>query len=422
MTIRRDYNRPFFSKRKRNTTRLLIIGFLFGLIVGLVALVSLRFDQLQLEALDMVGMAPTPTPGASVLAAIGMEAYARGDIEDALAVFETAIQQRPNDIDYLYEYGVLLLENDDTLTAFEVGEHAIQVAPADPRGYVIQARALMYDDPAEAIQITIRGQEADELYAPLLAIQGVAYTNLGRYQEGIRQSLRAVELAPNDPFVLRATFTPLVYVARYQEAAHYLEQAISINPNLTAPYFELASLFRIQRPEIFQPEMSVALYNRILELDPDNARAYLRLCQTYANVPEADFSLAQPFCEQAIAIDPDFGDAYMTLGRMQYLRRNYEGSIESFEECVARGSEEIECWYLRGLAHFLLGQCEIAWELLTEAQRRVEDLAYVPQGTIDDIDIGLFNIKELCPGFSDVQLPTPIPPTPIPPTPIGGFG
>jgi tetratricopeptide (TPR) repeat protein len=331
------------------------------------------------------------------------------------------VQQRPNDINYLVEYGLLLLESDETEAAMTIGERAIQLAPDDPRGYVIKGRALMYDDPAEAIQTTIRGQEADELHAPLLAIQGVAYTNLGRYQEGIRQSIRAVELAPNDPFVLRATFTPLVYVARYQEAAEYLEQAISLNPNLTAPYFELASLYRIQRPEIFQPEMAVALYNRILEIDPNNARAYLRLCQTYANVPEADFSLAQPFCETAIEMEPDFGDAYMTLGRMQYLRRNYEGSIESFERCVALGSEEIECWYLRGLAHFLLGNCETAWDLLTESQQRVETMDFVPQGTIDDIEIGLFNIKELCPGFSNVQLPTPIPPTPIPPTPIGGF-
>lgn len=422
MTIRRDYSQPFFSSRRRNSTRLWIIGFLCGLIVAVIAVATLRYDELRMETLDMIGMAPTATPGAGQLAAMGMDAYTTGDVEAALLAFGRAVQQRPDDIDYLYEYGRLLLESDRLDEALEIGERAIEIAPNDPRGYVIKGRALMYDDPAEAIQVTILGAEADPTYAPLLAIQGVAYTNLGRFQEGIRQSLRAAELAPNDPFVLRSTFTPLVYVGRYQDAARYLEQAISLNENLTAPYFELASLYRIQRPEIFQPEMAVALYERILEIDPDNARAYLRLCQTYANVNEADFSLAQPFCEQAIEIDPDYGDAYMTLGRMQYLRRNYEGAIESFEQCVAFGSEEIECWYLRGLAHFLLGNCEVAWDLLTESQQRADELAFVPQGTKDDIEIGLYNITVLCPGFSNVLLPTPVPPTPFPPTPIGGFG
>jgi len=420
MTIRRDYSRPFFSKRRRNTGRLWIIGFLCMCIGGLISFVTFNYDQLQLQALDAVGMAPTATPRANELAMQGMTVYSSGDVEGARDYLEQAAAMESTDIDYLYEYGRLLLETDQLEEAIAIGDRAIEVAPNDPRGYAIKGRALMYNDPAQAIQVTIRGQEADEFFAPLLAVQAVAYTNLGRYQEGQRQMLRALELDPNDPFVLRATYTPLVYTARYVEAAEYLEQAISINPNITAPYFELASLYRIQRAEIYQPEMSVALYRRILEIDPDNAKANLRLCQTFANVREADFSLAQPYCEEALEIDPEYGDAHMTLGRMQYLRRNYEGSIQSFERCVEYGSEAIECYYLRGLAHFWLNECEDAWDLLGQAQDLTQT-QFVTEGVIQDIENGLYNVTQLCPGYANQSVPTAQPPTPIPPTPIGGF-
>jgi len=421
MTIRRDYSRTFFRKQRRSWGRVWLILAFFAIIGGLLAYVNFNYDRLQLQALEQIGIAPTATPFASNYAMWGVEALAEGDINQSREMFEQAVAQRPDNIDYLFEYGSLLIEAGDIDEALEVGEQAIAVAPDDPRGYVIVGRSLMYSDPAQAIQTTIRGQEADEDYPPLLAIQGVAYTQLGRFQEGLRQTLRSIDLAPDDPFVLRAAFTPMVYVGRYQEAAGYLQQAISLNPNITAPYFELAALYNINRPEIYQPELAVALYYEILEIDPENSRANLRLCQTFATVRDADFSRAEPFCRRAQEIDPTDGEVYMTLGRMQYNRRNYEGSIESFETCEQlSGDEHIECFYLRGLAHYWLAQCDTSWSLLTEAQQMARERGE-GQGVVDVIDVGLFNITQRCPGYQDINPPTPAPPTPLPPTPIGGF-
>jgi len=421
MSIRRDYSRNFFHKRRRSWGRIWFILAFFALIIGFLLYVSANYSRLQLAALDQIGLAPTATPFASNYAVWGVEALAAGDIDEARAMFEQAVAQRPNNVDYLTEYGNLLIEAGDVELAQTIGQQAIDAAPDDPRGYAVLGRALMYSEPAQAIQVTIRGQEADENYPPLLAVQGVAYTQLGRFQEGLRQTLRSIELAPDDPFVLRAAFTPMVYVGRYQDAADYLTQAISLNPNITAPYFELAALYNIQQPAIYQPELTVALYNRILEIDPESARANLRLCQTYATVQDADFALAEPFCQRALQIDPTDGEIYMTLGRMQYNRRNYEGSIESFETCQQlSGDEHIECFYLRGLAHYWLAECDASWDLLTEAQQMAVD-RNAGAGVTNTIEIGLFNITERCPGYQDFTPPTPLPPTEIPPTPIGGF-
>jgi tetratricopeptide (TPR) repeat protein len=158
--------------------------------------------------------------------------------------------------------------------------------------------------------------------------------------------------------------------------------------------------------------MSVAIYNRVLEIDPNNARAYLRLCETYAAVGE--FRDAEPFCDQALEIDPDYADAHRMLGQLRYSRRNYEGAIEEFQTCLDLGSEQIECYYIRGLAHYFLGQCDLAWKWLNDSLARASD-----PSIINSINIGLGNIRVRCSGYVDVELPTSIPPTVIPPTPIG---
>lgn len=411
--IKRNYDKPFFSNRKRGLSGLPL--FVFGLIVGgiamgLILLTTQQFDRMQYMALDAIGIAPTPTLFASQHAEAGVDYYNAGDVEAALTEFELAMEQRSDDVDYLYEYGRTLIELDRYDEAVPIGDAAIQAAPNDVRGYALKARALMWSDPGTAIPTAVSGLEIDPNYAPLHAALAVAYTNIGRYAEGLQRGARAVELDPLNAFTHRAYSIPLIYTGRNSQAIEQLEEAVSINPNLTAPYFELAAQYRF----IDFPEMAVGVYRRVLAIDEDNAKAYLRLCETYASIGE--FITGSGFCETALEIDPEYGSAWRMLGQLQYNRRNYEGSIDSFNNCVRYGSTEVECYYIRGLAHYFLGQCDEAWVVLQDS------LQYAVQDPIiEAINIGLENVTIRCAGYENQSLPTPIPPTPIPPTPIGGI-
>jgi len=417
MYIRRDKNKPLFGGRQRGFPIRLVILTIF-LAGGFVTLAMSQRDTIQIRALEVFGLAPTATPFASDLATRGSALFQNGDIAGALRLFEEAIIQRPDDVNYLYEYGQLLIENEQDSLVLPIAERAIALAPQDPRGYALKGRALMWSDPSGAIQAAIQGIDIDPTFAPLYAVQSVAFTNLGRWQEGLRNAQRAYELDPQDIFVLTSYQWPLTYVGRYQEAIDYLEGAIAISPNLINPYFYLAALYRL--PRVSQPEMAIGTYNRVLELQPTNAKAYLRLCQTYANVNNARFDVAQPYCDAAIRLDSNYGEAYMQRGQMQYARRNYEGAIESFNECIANGSTRIECWYLRGFAHYRLNNCDDAWGILEESRPMAvnQNLPTV----VESIDNVMDAITLRCPGYSGRSVPTPVPPTSPPPTPIGGFG
>jgi tetratricopeptide (TPR) repeat protein len=414
MYIKRDYSQPFFStrRRRRGTSRLL---FGYVALLGLfLAFVYTQFDRLQLVALDVVGMAPTPTPFASTLATEGANRFREGDIQGAADLFELAVSQQPNNLDYLYEYGKLLIELDRAEEVLPLADRAIELDRLDPRGYALKTKALVWlDDPAGAIPVGVAGLEIDNRFAPLYSALARAYTAIGRYQQGLEYGEEAITLDAMDADAHRSYAYTLIWVGEREAAIRQLEEAIAINPNLTAPYFELA----IQYKASDRDDMAIATYEHILSLEPRNERAHLRLCEAYAKVGQQN--RAEDYCSDALTINPNYAEAWRQVGIARYTQRNYEGSIEAFQKCVDNGSTEIQCWYLRGLAHYYLNDCDLAWGILTESLPMAEQL---PDGEpiIAAIREGLRLTTVSCPTYAGRLLPTEIPPTPIPPTPIGG--
>lgn len=434
MQIRRDYSQPFFSNRRkrRHLWRWLILYVL--LLGGFLLFVDSNFNAIQHSVLDAVGMAPAPTPFASELATTAMERYLAGNLNDAAALLLQAVNQQPQNVDYLYEYGRILLElGNDTPSyyseAIEIGDRAISANRNDPRGYALKTRALdLSGDPANAIPVGQAGLNVDRNFAPLYAALSSAYRSIDRYDTALENAQRAIDLDPFDPASRRIYAYALVWVGRMDEAIDQLEQAVQLNPNLAGPYFELAGLYRARAGQsqdtVLATELyasSIALYEQILAMQPENARAYLRLCDAYFEAREN--RRASDYCQNAVDINPQYAQAWASLGQTQYSQRNYEGAIESFEQCVALAGDDadIRCFYLRGLAHYYLGDCDDAWRILSDSVERI-------RATSDDASNpvllasqeGLRLVTVSCPAYTNRALPTPIPPTPIPPTPIGG--
>ncbi len=436
MQIKRDYSQPFFSDRRRRRGIWRWLFLYVVIIVGFLFFVDNNFSTLQLMALDAIGQAPPPTPFASDLANEGMQKYALGDLSGARDLLQRAVLQQPDNIDYLYNYGRVLIElgsDDETLypLATQIGEQAIDANPNDPRGYAIKARAMdLSGNSANAVPVGQAGLQVDRNFAPLYTALSSAYRDIDRYDVALQSAETALQLDPNDPDAHRVYALALIWVGRNDEALDQLQQAVGLNPNLASPYFELALMYRTmgqQNPNNATDdyELAIATYEQVLAMQPQNAKAFQRLCDTYNEI--GDHRQAQGYCEDALAINPNYADAYRALGRSEYSQRNYEGAIESFNQCVSleadrpEAEQDIECFYLRGLAYYYLDDCQQAWDILTDSVNRVRLTSDDPNNPVLQNTVhGLQLITENCTGFGGRALPTAIPPTAIPPTPIGG--
>lgn len=455
MYIRRDKSNLRFGRqaRRRGSNTL----FVLWLIVMVFLLGILwRFNSVQSWVLASMGEASTATPDAITWARLGERAYLRGDIEEAIEFYGEAARLAPKDIDIKFEYGRMLIyrsyagrsEQYRAEEALQVAQDAVAIAPDNPRAQALLCLALLENGRAEeAISAGLRAEQLAPDYAEARAYLSMAYYSAGRPNQAFTKGDEAVTLDPNSLDARRALALGLAFVGQFDAAVQQYERAIQIHPYFDALYFELATYYKAQD----NYDAAIAAYDQVVMMEPDNVKAYTRKCETYFTMREDAF--AQEACEQAIQLDNTYPEAHRQLGMVRYTRRNYEGSIESFERCAGlqiaqtyqipispgdqdaldeqlasllvntdlpplpdQYSYEIECWYIRGLSHALLARCDQAWPVLQQALQMnpTEKI----KGFIND---GLLSCVEYEEDYTVDQIPTPVPTNTPAPEPIKIF-
>jgi tetratricopeptide (TPR) repeat protein len=407
--INRQYSNLNFSGRRRGLSPLLLILWL-GSMLAILAVVW-QFDTLQPQVLAMV-QPPAPTESAPTVANRAYEAYMVGDLDTAEQNFALVAAMMPTNVDFLYEYGRVLMLQNKPEEGLAIAEQAIAAHPEDPRGYALKVYALdLLDRAEEAIPVGLTALDLDPDFSPTYAYLSGAYNTLGRWRQAQEMGARSIELDPNNIDGRRAFAQSLVWTGRYDLAVQNYEAAIQAHPNLDFLYFELAGAYQ----GLDNQPAKIAIYEHVLEMDPENTKAMVRMCETYFNMRIDNY--AQYWCEEALDRDAESARAWKQVGMIYYTRRNYESAIDAFNTCVGlAGSQYIECWYLRGLSHYRLDQCDQGVPVLQEA------LAYTDDENIRrNILQGLYMCAEADENYGPDIIPTTAPtPTPVP-TPIGVF-
>lgn len=415
MYVRRDYSQPFFTKRKKRPYRrwLVMLILTIGVMYPGYLIASQPAQFIAMAATMFASTTPTPLPGSLVTRANDL--YLSGDLEGAAALYEQAIAQRPQNIDYLYEYGQLVIDMDRPEPALEIGERISEMNPGDPRGMTLRTRALVWmEQYSSAIPIGLSGLQIDPNFAPLYEALSRAYTGNSQWAEGLDYGRRAVDLAPDDVRARWAYANALMAVGARDEAVIELENAISLQPAFLPPYFELAYLYL----SVDRDQEAIDIYNTVLAMQPRNARAMLRLCEAYRKVGE--FERALGMCQDAVTTDPTFARAQYRLGILRYNRREFAAARDAFQACVNLEPESLECSFRLGLSHYYLAQttyqhclntggancdvraeCELAWHLLEAALLRsqLEDGLSETTGIITE-GLRALAADAACPGFA----------------------
>jgi len=384
MYIRRESSRLSFRTQSRRPRRwrwrwvgLLLLGLL-----GLAAFVYSQPQRITQAVLSVMGEAPTPLPLPGVLVGQAESAMRAGQLSQAISFYEQALEQRPENVDFLYAYGQLLIDTDRPQEAQAVSERILAASPADLRGLALQARALAWQrQGALAIPIAIAALATDPNNAALLEALTRAYLAEDRWQDALDTGLRTVQAAPDDVRARWAYANALAAVGASQRAIEQLERATALAPNFLPPYFELAFLYLA----LNRDQEAIDLYNRILSIEPRNARALLRQCEAYRKIGE--FERAIGLCQDAADADPAFVPAQFRLGQLRYTRREFPIALAAFERCLAADPDNLDCQTMLGLTYYYLGRCDEASATLRTAQaqaqaRSVSDTELISEGLL----------------------------------------
>lgn len=377
MQIRRDRSNLHFGNQvRRGIPRTWLV--LALIVLAGVAVVIWQFDAIEAQVNTLFNDPPTPTPPAPAVARDAYTAYLNGDLEAAETDYAEAVRQSPDNIDYLYEYGHVLLLLDQSQAGLDVADQIIALDRDDPRGPTLKITALyQLDRLDEAISVGLTALELSQDFAPLYAALVWPYADIGRWNQALDMGEQAVSLDSTIMDTYRAYAYALTWVGAREQAAQALEDAIAIQPTLDFLYFELAEKYRA----LENVQGAISAYEQVLAIDRTNTRAMLRLCETYFNLGEN--TRAQEYCTQALDSDPAYADAWRQIGLVYYMQSQYQNAVNAFEQCVANGSDSIYCYYVRGLAYYYLDRCDLAVPLLQDSLERTQSdriLGFIREG------------------------------------------
>ena len=262
----------------------------------------------------------------------GKDLLQAGKEREAIAYLERASQLRPQDYDAGYFLALAYLKSGD-------GKRAEQSVQA----------LLMREDRADAHALLAKIKEAE-----------------GQPLEAAKEYERAAEMEPNEEhlfswgaeLLLHHAYEPASEVfakghrlypksirmlvglgaTAYaqdlnEQAADWLLQAIALDTADPRPYWFLG---KVQEVAKSGPKEWVAAFERFATLQPENARAhyYFAVALEKQRRGAEDFAAREAQLKKAIALDPQFGDAYLRLGELEGEKEEFAKAVESLQKAI----------------------------------------------------------------------------------------
>ena len=233
----------------------------------LMGLLSLHAGQHD-HAIEWISRAIRKDPRPDYLASLGTTLQQQGRYEEALKVFDKAIQLSPDDAELWRQMGDILVQQQRYDQALPSYQHALKLNPDHPDAlYKSGALLDQFGRYAEAIVHLDRSDKVLPNHAPTLQVRARTLFNLKRLEESLAAGKRAYRLDPGNADTCNNIGAALRLLGRDKEALNWFDKALDIRPNSTEFLNnKILSLFDLHRfNEVF------VLYARMKSLKLNNA-------------------------------------------------------------------------------------------------------------------------------------------------------
>jgi protein O-GlcNAc transferase len=279
------------------------------------------------------------------------------------------------------ELGSLLLENGLFEESVQELEAALALDSTDANTLIALSRAYLRQKDVRAAgrlleSAIARGVDDGEVYVSLAEV----YKAGGYFENAIPAMRRAIEKEPKNEFyrvryglLLIDSRAPAAAVIRLNESvaefpnsarlwlalgiaqqiegkmseAHSsFEKSLQIEPKSVPALAYLANSL-IEQARYAE---AVKIYERALALDEQNAILHYLLADTLLKIPASDERKIQKHLERSAALDENFAQARLTLGKFYARTEKWEKAVVEFEQAARNAPDAAEIHYQLGRA------------------------------------------------------------------------
>ncbi|MCX5757043.1 MAG: tetratricopeptide repeat protein, partial [Candidatus Hydrogenedentes bacterium] len=184
---------------------------------------------------------------------------------------------------------------------------------------------------------------------------GVAYFSLGKMEEAASHYMKAVEIHPEDADAHYNLGLTLQRLNRFDEALRQVRDAVRINPRHEAARNLADSLEKeaaTRHPALVVPKLP-------------NAGEYFKRGNALADGKK--YAEAAAYYEEALRLNPGFGDARINLGNALAAQGRLREAVEQFRESARRQPDSSDVYLNLGHALTELGELAPAGEAYQKA-------------------------------------------------------
>ena len=192
---------------------------------------------------------------------------------------------------------------------------------------------------------------------------GVAYFELGRYQEAADACKEALRLKPDLAEAWNTLGAAYSDQGRYQEAVDAYKEALRLKPDYAEAWNNLGNAYSDQG----RYQEAIQAYKEALRLKPDNAKAWYNLGAAYTH--QGRYQEAIQAYKEALRLKPDLAAAWNNLGAAYSDQGRYQEAVDAYKEALRLKPDDAKAWYNLGLAYWALGNRSEALKAVKELRR-----------------------------------------------------
>jgi tetratricopeptide (TPR) repeat protein len=214
-----------------------------------------------------------------------------------------------------------------------------------------------YDDAVDSVQEAIKRDPNNPSYYESLA---VIYVRQGKPEDGLAQLKKAAELRkgaftdPNPYFLVGTTYLNKFMKngseEDFNEAIKALKEIVKIRPKFALAYQALGNAYLNHS----NADEALANFNKAKECDPKEPANYLNIARVYFELKHNE-DAAISYFKKAIELKPDYAEAYSQWGSLYFVRFTKNGSEGDFNEAIKALKEAVKIRPDLADAYYTLG-------------------------------------------------------------------
>ena len=284
-----------------------------------------------------------------------------GKEEEALKLFDQALEIKPAAYDSLCNKGALLSNLGKQEEAIKLYDQALEINPDNHDSLRNKGISLSnLGKQEEAIKLYDQALEINPDDHDSLRNKGVSLSKLGKQEEAIKLYDQALEIKPDDYVSFREKGASLGRLGKQEEAIKLFDHALEIKPD---DYTSLRNK-GVSLSELGKQEEAIKFFDHALEINPDDYNSLREKGALLSNLEKQEEAIK--LFDHALEIKPDDYASLRNKGVVLGKLGNEEGAIKFFDQALEVKPDDYDSLQQKGVSLSELGKGAEALKLFDQ--------------------------------------------------------